>query len=157
MRVLIWFGSLLFAFVGMSLLLAGSFIAFTTDWQPTRELRPDEVDRIRVASIFIEARRKETGDLPTAGEFQLWADAAPKELRLDGVGFKYSTNLPRTYRFDWWGGDVWLRWRSDSSKSELAEISSADYFIFGSKVLDLIIFIGLGIGALVAVRKISPA
>jgi hypothetical protein len=155
MRALLWFGSVLLMLAGFLLLIAGLFIAFSTDWQPTRSLRVDEVARIRAASAFVELRKRETGRLPIADEFQHWAQRAPEALRIDGVGFTYAADRPPVYEFSWWSGNAWLRWRSDSSATELAEISSADYFVFGSKLLDLLVFIGFGAGALVTASRIS--
>jgi hypothetical protein len=140
---------------GFTLLIAGLFIAFSTDSQPTRSLRSDEVDRIRAASEFVELSKRETGRLPISSEFQQWAQRTPEALHFEGVGFQYSAPRPLVYEFSWWGGNAWLRWRSDSSATELAEISSADYFVFGSKFLDLLVFIGFGVGALIAASRIS--
>lgn len=137
------------------MLIAGLSIAFSTDSQPTRSLRADEVARIRAASEFVELRKRETGHLPTSGEFQQWARRTPEALRFEGVGFQYSAPQPPVYEFSWRGGNAWLRWKSDSSATELAEISSADYFVFGSKLLDLLVFIGFGVGALIAASRIS--
>jgi len=129
--------------------------ACATDWQPTRALRSDEADRIHAARMFVETRRSDTGRLPATYEFQKWARSAPDTLRLDGVGFTYDTARPPVYDLSWWGSNARLGWRSDTASLHLAEISSSDFFFFGSKLLDLLIFTVLDTGAIFAARLIS--
>ena len=155
MRSLLWLSSVLLMLVGFFFLIVGLFTAFATDWQPTKALRSDEKARIHAASMFVEARKKETGRLPVADEFQQWAQAAPETLRMDGVGFAYSPFKSSVYEFSWWGGNAWLRWKSDTTSTQLAEISSADYFMFGSKLFDLFVFFVLGTAAIFAASRIS--
>jgi len=157
MRTLRWFGSVLLVLIGLLLVVPGLFIAFTTDWQPTRELHEGEIARIRAADTFVENHKASAGRLPTTDEFGHWAKTAPSELRLDGVGFTYLKRDENTYIFDWYGGrGAWLWWQPKSGFDQ-ANISSRDYFIFGSKLADLVVFLGLGAGALWAAKLAAPS
>jgi hypothetical protein len=148
MYTLRWIGSAFLVLLGLLLIAPGLIIAIATDWQPTRTLREDEVARIRAASAFVEINKTSTGRLPTTDEFKHWAESAPSQLRLDGVGFTYLPHEENDYIFDWYGGrGAWLSWKSHT-RADLANISSRYYFIFGSKWADLLVFFGLGAAAL---------
>lgn len=156
MYTLRWIGSAFLVLLGLLLIALGLMIAIATDWQPTRNLREDEIARIRAASAFVETIKISTGRLATTDEFKLWAESAPSQLRLDGVGFTYLPLEENDYTFDWYGGKgAWLSWKSHS-RPDLASISSRYYFIFGSKWADLLVFFGLGAAALWGAKLAAP-
>ena len=156
MHILRWIGSGFLVVFGLLLIVPGLIIAIAADWQPTRNLREDEAARIRAASAFVETHKAGTGRLPTADEFGHWAKSAPSQLRLEGVGFTYLPGDESTYVFDWYGGKgTWLWWQS-RSRSDLANISSRDYFMFGSKLADLLVFLVFGAGALWGAKLTAP-
>jgi hypothetical protein len=154
MRALRCFSSLILLLLGLLLVVPGLFIAFTTDWQPTSKLYEHDIARIRAASTFVEKYKTNAGRLPTTDEFRRWAETAPSQLRLDGVGLTYLPRDENTYIFDWYGGrGAWLWWKSNSS---LDRANIRDYFIFGSKFVDLLVFLGFGAGALWGAKRVAP-
>ena len=156
MRALRWFGCVFLTLIALLLLVPGFYIAFTTDWQPTRELRGEDVARIRAASSFVESFKASKGRLPTWDEFGRWTKTAPDELRLEGVGFDYEKHNESTYIFAWYGGrGAWLWWKSNSGLDR-ANLSSQNYFIFGSKLADLVVFFGFAAAALWGARLAAP-
>ncbi len=155
MRVLGWCVPTILFLVGVAMLLPAIYTAFWTDWLPKNELRPSEVERIAMACDYVELHLARTRRMPWPAEFQGWANSAPGELRLEGVGFTYLPVNETSYVFEWWGGNSYMRWRSGSSV-EIGEISESDYFFFGNKLFDLIVFLGLATGAICAARVTMP-
>jgi hypothetical protein len=157
MRWLLWLGSVLLLILGACLLVLGSYVAVSTDSTPTHKLNPAEVARVRAARLFVEAHRRVNGRMPEAADFETWARTAPEDVRFDGVGFSYSRRGAESYDFSWWGGESQLRSKADSASEHTAEISPEDYFVFGSKWLDLLVFIGAGLVAIAAASVLSMA
>ena len=144
-----WLAAAVVGMVGIACIAMAVWTLTARDWHPTRGLRSDDLNRIRITTEFVESSKKSLGRMPTMQEFDLWSRSAPTELRLDGVGFSYGpsgTTVGAAYAFDWYGGrGTWLSWRSDTLSPELADISPSVYFVFGHKLVDLVVFFGLGV------------
>ena len=143
-----WFAAAVVALVGFACIAVAMWTLVSRDWHPTRGLGSDDSKRIGAATVYVESCEKSLGRIPTVQEFAEWSRNAPTELRLDGIGFTYTTSGSAdgaTYAFQWYGGrGTWLSWSSNTSNPQLADISPSTYFIFGHKLLDIVIFFGLG-------------
>lgn len=126
----------------------GGFVAVKTVWVPTRAVSEFELHRVDLATTFVEAEAKRLGRLPTYTEFLEWVTRAPKELRVDGQGFNYWP-ADGKYSFSWWDGDASVTWDRDRNRG-LVRISPEHVFLFGSKLADLLAFIGAGVLLLMA-------
>lgn len=158
MKLLRTLCAVFFLLISLPFFAVGSFIA-KSDAKPMHLLDISELARVDKAAQFVDHHFAQYGRVPTAGEFQVWADHAPSGLHLDGVGFTYSA-LPgpsqKAYAFSFWDGDAWVTWRS-TFPDKGAEVSPTDAFVAGSKWADVLIFFGTGMAALlVAIVLVLP-
>jgi hypothetical protein len=132
------------------------------DWNAVRELRKDERDAVSAAVRYVDEHRKAVGRYPTIEEFEAWADGALRSLPLQWCDLRYYPPLvDRTdYSFAIWDGDCHSTWRSEPKGSTTMAIDPVCYFVFGSKIADLFVFLGassllLGIAGYIAKPLIS--
>jgi hypothetical protein len=137
--------------ISLPFLAVGSLIAMYVDAKPLHVLDVSERARIDAAAQFVDDYFSHYGRVPTVDEFKIWADHAPSDLRLDGVGFEYSSLLgpsQKAYAFSFWEGGAWVTWQSTSPDKGVADVSPTDAFFAGSKWADLFIFFSTGIATL---------
>jgi hypothetical protein len=111
-----------FLLIALPLLAVACFVAMHTDAKPMHVLDVSEMARVDLAGQFVEYHFARYGRVPTSREFEVWADHAPSDLRLDGVGFTYSSILgpdQKAYDFSFCEGDAFVKWRSTSPDREL--------------------------------------
>ncbi len=147
-----------FFLFALPFLAIGLFIAVKTDAKPMHVLNILELRRVEKAAQFVDRHFAQHDRVPTADEFQGWAHQASPDLRLEGVGFTYKSSLDpghKAYEFSFWVGDAWVTWRPRALDARVAEISPTDAFVAGSKWADVLIFLGIGMAALLIAKVFS--
>lgn len=143
-------GALLYGTVGTVLLLLGGLAA--TD-SANRPLYPDEYDSVIAAYTFAHEEHDRTGSWPTSSRLHSRLESLPGLLTLDGNGFGCSVNDGKL-ECSWFSGGDELRWSPD--QPDVAVFAPEQYFLFGSRVKDLLVLLSFGVAALAAAWWVFP-
>lgn len=126
--------------------LFGAVIALTTPSQPMRPLTASEVREVEAVSQFVEHHIAHNARMPTTDEFNSWA----VKRWGDNYFFSYSASPSASlgnYEFRFWDGSCEVIWRPGMS---VVEASADSYFIFGSKLHDVLGLFGTGLATFIA-------
>jgi len=141
--------------------------ASTNEAALVRHLSPAESLRIATAAAFVHDFLKANGKLPESSEFRSWAQSQAANV-YSAEGFSYNDGPAHGYPSQFgeppsnaftlcdWDGSNPICVPSWYGENKLAYISSGDYFVTGSKVLDFLGFLFAGAGqAVMAARQWS--
>jgi hypothetical protein len=150
-------------FLALVLLLAAlpflylGAIMLPHDAIPAHELNASERDVIARAARHVGDHLGSTGRYPTSVEFDSWAEQAlsPLPLRWTTLKFTPPWGPEPDYSLSFWDGDYWYTWHPRPAGSTRAYTDPAKFFLFGSKLKDLLAFLGTGALLLLAAWRLA--
>ena len=124
---------------------------------PAHELNASERDVIARAAGHVGDHLGSTGRYPTAEEFDTWAEQAltPLPLRWTTLKFAPPSGPEPDYSLSFWDGDYWYTWHPRPAGSTRAYTDPEKFFLFGSKLKDLLAFLGTGALLLLAAWRLA--
>lgn len=146
--------SILLILAGLPFLWLTSEIANAPISTQFYKLDSTQTQLIQTATLFVDGFVKNNSRLPTPSEFESWKVSKTKEHPgYDGWGYSYRTAPFSEYLIKafgsppenafcltFWEGDVFIDYASWSRDGELAYIPDSEYYVYGSKVTDLVVF-----------------
>lgn len=159
MKLFRYFLAIFILLIGLAFLCGAYWLARYANSEQTRHLRGDEKQLVHNAMQHVNSFVKRNERLPTNEEYEAWRKDMSKEIHeYEGRGFTLSKAPfapeivdafgkppPNAFIVTFWNGRVWVQCASWYAKDDYGYVSNSDYYIFGSKLVDLSVLMFFGL------------